>query len=80
MKLYHLATGRWTRVNDVGDGMYDSIQAAANRLVERVYGRGYYAHRAVGWDNLPPVFIARVCRAVGNMSEDHGSNAFHLNE
>ncbi len=74
MRLKNQCSGKYTRITDADAGEFDSrddaLKSAANRLITREYGSDCFAHRAVGWSNLPNEFEVRVCRAVGDMTED----------
>ncbi len=59
MKLVHQKTNRRTTIDETVDRA-QGIQDAANRLVERVWGRDHYARRAAGWNDLPEQFTATV--------------------
>ena len=64
-RLVHPSTGKWTRIRD-GD-----VQAAADRIISKVYGPGCYGKRFIGWDDLPAnsEIMVAVQREVGKLSE-----------
>jgi hypothetical protein len=70
MKLHCIDTGKWTLIKNNEFGEPD-ISAAADRLVARE-NPGYFASRAVGWDNLPDKFNASLCRSIGDLTEHTG--------
>jgi hypothetical protein len=67
MKLKRTDTGRMTTIKNNEFGWLEYYEAA-NRLVDRD-NPGHFAHRAVGWDNLPKTFTAEICRAAGDLTE-----------
>ena len=70
MKLHCIDTGTWTQIKNGEFGEPD-ISAAADRLVARETP-GYFAVRAVGWDNLPDEFTADICCVAGDLTEHTG--------
>lgn len=75
MKLLCIDTGQKTKitVNEFGE---PEISEAADRLVIRSEGRGYFAGHVPDWDRLrwldTTEFTAEICCAAGDLTEHTG--------